>query len=148
MYFLHTPDGILAGVSSSIHGTINQYLAVGKLLENNNRIQLLSGTEVEELYSRPEFNIHEQRLYFTLTQSERDALTQFSSTKTRIFFILQLGYFKAKKQFFNFTLDDVRHDVQYITNIYYSDLSSVLLTGRISRDYIRLQRLQLLSLFI
>lgn len=73
-----------------------QYLAVGKLLENNNRIQLLSGTEVEELYSRPEFNIHEQRLYFTLTQSERDVLTQFSTTKTRIFFILQLGYFKAK----------------------------------------------------
>lgn len=116
-------------------------------MENNNRIQLLSVAEAEELYSRPEFNVHEQRLYFTLTQSERDALTQFSNTKTRIFFILQLGYFKARQQFFNFSLDDVRHDVQFITDIYYRDLSSVLFTGCISRDYIRLQRQKLLSLF-
>ncbi|WP_166291691.1 DUF4158 domain-containing protein [Photorhabdus stackebrandtii] len=84
-------------------------------MENNKRIQLLSNTEVEELYSRPEFNVHEQQIYFTLTQSERVALSQFSNTKTRIYFILQLGYFKAKQQFFNFTLDDVSNDIQFIT---------------------------------
>lgn len=127
VYFLHYLEGVLT-------------------LGNNNRIQLLSGSEVEDLYSRPEFNVHEQHLYFTLTQLEKDALTQFSNTKTCIFFILQLGYFKAKQQFFNFSLDDVRHDVQFITNIYYRGSSSVLFTGRISRDYIRLQRQQLLSL--
>jgi TnpA family transposase len=116
-------------------------------LENIKRIQLLSNAEVEELYIRPEFNVHEQLLYFTLTPSERDALTQFSNTKTRIFFILQLGYFKARQQFFNFSLEDVSNDVQFIANIYYSDLSSILLTGRISRDYIRRQRQVILSLF-
>ncbi|HHT3876015.1 TPA: DUF4158 domain-containing protein [Enterobacter hormaechei] len=87
-------------------------------MENIKRIQLLSNAEVEELYSRPEFNVHEQRLYFTLTQSERDALTQFSNTKTRIFFILQLGYFKARQQFFSFLLEDVSNDVQFIANVY------------------------------
>lgn len=66
-------------------------------MENIKRIQLLSSTEVEELYARPDFNAHEQHLYFSLTQSEREALAQFSKTKTRIFFILQLGYFKAKQ---------------------------------------------------
>lgn len=116
-------------------------------MENIKRIQLLSNAEVEELYSRPEFNAHEQRLYFTLTQSERDALTQFSNTKTRIFFILQLGYFKARQQFFNFSLEDVSNDVQFIANVYYKNSLTTSFTGRISRDYVRIQRQVILSLF-
>ena len=70
------------------------------------RIHLLSRVEVDELYARPNFNANEQRLYFTLTFTEREVLAQFSKTKTRIFFILQLGYFKAKQQFFNFSLNE------------------------------------------
>ena len=116
-------------------------------MENTKRIQLLSNTEVEELYARPEFNSHEQRLYFTLTQSERNALTQFSNTKTRIYFILQLGYFKAKQQFFSFSLEDVKNDVQFILGTYYSESASMSLTGRISRDYVRIQRQAILSLY-
>ncbi|MGJ0576950.1 DUF4158 domain-containing protein [Xenorhabdus bovienii] len=116
-------------------------------LENIKRIQLLSNAEVEELYSQPEFNDHEQRLYFTLTQSERDALAQFSNTKTRIFFILQLGYFKAKQQFFSFSLEDVSNDVQFIANVYYKNSLTTSFTGRISRDYVRIQRQVILSLF-
>lgn len=116
-------------------------------MENIKRIQVLSNAEVEELYSRPEFNVHEQRLYFTLTPSERDTLAQFSNTKTRIFFMLQLGYFKAKQQFFNFSLEDVSSDVQFIASIYYSHSASISFTGRISRDYIRIQRQVILSLF-
>ena len=84
------------------------------VMENTKRIHLLSSTEVEEFYARPEFNTHKQRLYFTLNQSERTALAQFSNTKTRIYFILQTGYFKAKQQFFNFSLDEVSNDVQFI----------------------------------
>ena len=76
-------------------------------MENIERIQLLSSTEVEELYARPEFNTHEQSLYFSLSPTERAALEQFRNTQTRIHFILQLGYFKAKQQFFNYSLDEV-----------------------------------------
>lgn len=116
-------------------------------MENTKRIHLLPSTEVEELYARPEFNTHEQRLYFTLNQSERTALAQFSNTKTRIYFILQMGYFKAKQQFFNFSLDEVSNDVQFIVSTYYSESASMSFTGRISRDYVRIQRQTLLSLF-
>jgi len=116
-------------------------------LENNKRIHLLSSTEVEELYARPEFNAYEQRLYFTLNQSERAALAQHSNIKTRIYFILQLGYFKAKQQFFNFSLDDVSNDVQFIVSTYYSDTTSFQFTGSISREYSRKQRQAILSLF-
>ncbi len=116
-------------------------------LENNKRIHLLSSTEVEEFYARPEFNAHEQRLYFTLTQSERAPLAQFSNTKTRIYFVLQLGYFKAKPRFFNFSLDDVSNDVQFIVNTYYSDTTLLQFTGSLSREYSRKQRQAILSLF-
>ena len=116
-------------------------------LENNKHIHLLSSTEVEELYARPEFNAHEQRLYFTLTQSERTTLALFSNPKTRIYFILQLGYFKAKQQFFNFSLDDVSNDVQFIVNTYYSDTTLSPFTGSISREYSRKQRQAILSFF-
>ncbi|AMO55103.1 DUF4158 domain-containing protein [Endozoicomonas montiporae] len=115
--------------------------------KNQKRIQLLSDTEVEELYSRPEFNIHEQQLYFTLTASERTALTQFSNTKTRIYFILQLGYFKARQQFFNFSLDEVISDALFIVSTYYSESAAWSISGRISRDYVRVQRQTILSLY-
>jgi hypothetical protein len=93
-----------------------KYLTVSDRPENNKHIQLLSSTEVEELYARPELNANEQRLYFTLTQLERATLAQSSNTKTRIYFILQLGYFKAKQQFFNFSLEDGSHDARFIVN--------------------------------
>ena len=62
-------------------------------MENIKRIQLLSSTEIEELYARPDFNTYEQSLYFALNRTERAALEQFRNTQTRIHFILQLGYF-------------------------------------------------------
>jgi hypothetical protein len=116
-------------------------------MENTKRIHLLSSTEIEELYAQPVFNTHEQRLYFTLNQVERTALAQFSNTKTRIYFILQLGYFKAKQQFFNFSLDEVSNDVQFIVTTYYKESVLISFTGRISRDYVRIQRQTILSLF-
>jgi len=116
-------------------------------MEYTKRIQLLSCTEVGELYARPAFTVHERQLYFTLSPSEREALAQHTNTKTRIYFILQLGYFKAKQQFFNFVLEDVRHDVQFIVSTYYSDLKPNPLTGRISREYARKQRQTILSLY-
>ncbi|MCC8421208.1 MULTISPECIES: DUF4158 domain-containing protein [Photorhabdus] len=116
-------------------------------MENIKRIHLLSSTEIEELYARPEFNDHEQNLYFSLSLAERAALEQFRNTQTRIHFILQLGYFKAKQQFFNLSLDDVSHDVQYIVATYYSDTDVALFKGTLSRKYMRSQRQAILSLF-
>ncbi len=116
-------------------------------MENIERIQLLSSTEVEELYARPEFNPHEQALYFSLTSAERASLEGFRNTQTRIHFILQMGYFKAKQQFFSFSLDNVSSDVQYIVATYYSSTDAAQFTGTLSREYARKQRQEILSLF-
>jgi hypothetical protein len=104
-------------------------------VEKIKRAQLLFDTEVEELYARPEFDPHEQQLYFELTSAEREALAQNRNIKTRVHFILQLGYFKAKQQFFTFSFNDVGEDVKFILQTYYSDTNLEQFSGSISREY-------------
>jgi TnpA family transposase len=110
------------------------------------RIALLSETEITDLYSRPDFSQQERELYLTLGADERVILSQYGSIKTRIYFILQFGYFKAKQQFFKFDLADVQSDVEYIISHFFSDTKKVV-SGQLSRDYARQQKEEILQLF-
>jgi len=110
------------------------------------RIQLLSEVEVSELYDLPEFNHTERQLYFTLTSQELDVLNNYSNIKTRIYFVLQLGYFKAKQNFFEIKFEKVQADVEYILS-YFSYTTESVLAGQISRNYINNQKNDILSLF-
>lgn len=76
-------------------------------MKNIKRIYLLPDAEIDDLYARPTFNKNEQELYFEMTQSELDTLVQFGTIKTKVYFILQLAYFKAKNQFFTFSFVSV-----------------------------------------
>ena len=106
-----------------------------------------SSAEVEALYARPHFNAVEQRLYFTLSKQEHTALARHTHIRTRVYFILQLGYFKAKQQVFNFSFDDVTDDTRFILNTYYGETESVQLSGHISRDYARKQKQAIQALY-
>ncbi len=110
------------------------------------RIQLLSDAEISDLYALPEFNDEEQALYFALTPPQRTALDQYQNKRTRVYFILQLGYFQAKQQFFTFDFESVKQDTQFVLKTYYNE-TDVILLGRISRDYIKLQKQAILALF-
>lgn len=68
-------------------------------MANLKRIYLLPEAEIADLYARPVFNKSEQSLYFEMNQAELDLLRQFGTTRTKVYFILQLAYFKAKNQF-------------------------------------------------
>ena len=110
------------------------------------RLYLLSKAEIDDLYARPEFNTDEREIYFTLNSIEQDILAKYSNTKTRVFFILQLGYLKAKNQFFTFSFEEVRDDVNYILSQLFSK-TGLALSGRISREYISLQKRAILQFF-
>jgi hypothetical protein len=114
---------------------------------SNKHIVLLSDREITDLYSRPDFNQHERALYFTLNEDEAVALNHYSNIKTRLFFILQLGYFKAKQQFFKFDLVEVKSDVNYIISNFFHDNTDIGLSWRLSRDYITRQKNDILKLF-
>ena len=115
-------------------------------MPNAEHLCLLSEAERADLYARPDFNSVEQALYFSLNDRERMLLNQYSNIKTKVYFILQLGYFKAKHQFFKFKLEDVGIDVKYILAHFFNRTKGML-TGQLSRDGHRQQKNDILNLF-
>ena len=110
------------------------------------RIQLLTDAEVSGLYDRPDFTSEERELFFTLSQEEQQALSQYHNTRTRVYFILQLGYFRAKQQFFSFHFEDAADDTRFILRIHFGRTDTGW-KGGLSRDSIRMQRNDILKLF-
>ena len=110
------------------------------------RIQLLTKAEISDLYDLPDFTEQERELFFSLSDLEHQALSQYHTYRTRVHFILQLGYFKAKQQFFNFRFEDVMDDTRYILKLHYNRTDDDW-TGTLSRDSIRTQKRVILELF-
>ncbi len=115
-------------------------------MHNLNRLYLLPDAEIADLYARPIFNKNEQLLYFEMNKLELDALNQFGVLKTKVYFILQLAYFKAKNQFFTFEFEDVRTDVDYVISTFFKN-SCQILQGNINRKIIKQQKQLIMSLF-
>ena len=115
-------------------------------MTNIKRLYLLSESEVEDLYARPDFNSDERELYFEMNQAELGAMRHYSTTKTRVSFILQLAYFKAKHQFFNFEFEDIGSDVEYILSKFFK-ITDVKLFGSITRLRLSMQKQVILNLF-
>jgi hypothetical protein len=60
------------------------------------RLHLLAAADVAALYDRPSFTDDERTHYFTLVPMEVALLHTFTDPGVQAFFVLQLGYFKAK----------------------------------------------------
>jgi hypothetical protein len=85
------------------------------------RLRILSDEEIEAIYGIPRFT-HEERIeYFSLSPIEKAALEQLHSIKSRIYFILQLGYFKARHLFVAFSIREIFEDARYIQEQYFPD---------------------------
>jgi TnpA family transposase len=85
------------------------------------RLQILGNDEIEAIYRRPRFTDEDRIQYFSLSQPERDLLALFRSTKSKVYFILQLGYFKARPLFFTFDLTEVPFDVSYVLSQHFNN---------------------------
>jgi TnpA family transposase len=83
------------------------------------RLRILGDDEIEAIYGRPRFTPEERLQYFALSQSEKDLLQEFRSVHSQAYFILQLGYFKAKQLFFTFELREIEEEVQFILARYF-----------------------------
>lgn len=116
--------------------------------EKNNteqkRLRILGEDELESIYSRPCFTYEDRCDYFSLSQPEKDLLEVLRSTKSRAYFILQLGYFKAKRLFFIFDLHEAQEDLQYVLKQYFYnteivDMSSIDKSTRLKQQQMILQ---------
>jgi hypothetical protein len=70
--------------------------------DQNKRLNILTAKEIQALYGIPQFTPEERITYFTLDPLEEEQLKNIRYINAAVYFILQLGYFKAKKQFFFF----------------------------------------------
>ncbi len=86
----------------------------------NKALYLLSETESEELYGLPKFSEEERINFFTLNPQEELILNELIYSHSKVHFILQLGYFKAKHRLFNFTAIEVIGDAHYVISKYFS----------------------------
>ena len=84
------------------------------------RLKILDEGEIAALFARPGFTDEERQEYFSLSPVENAALKDLA-IKSRIYCILQLGYFKARQQFFALDVDDVRDDLNYICRLHFPD---------------------------
>ncbi|HEY1835487.1 MAG TPA: DUF4158 domain-containing protein [Candidatus Saccharimonadales bacterium] len=61
----------------------------------------------------------ERAAYFVLSPAEKQTVQEYRTLSAKLFFILQLGYFKARKMFFVFDIEIVNDDVAYILRAHF-----------------------------
>ena len=111
------------------------------------RITILEDAEVEELYGRPRFTHDERVHYFALTPEERAVADGHYSLASRVLFILQAGYFKAKTLFFSFEIDEVADDVKHVLQQHYPQYHDAALKSAIVKQTHHAQQHKLLELY-
>ncbi|MCP4988990.1 MAG: DUF4158 domain-containing protein [Colwellia sp.] len=83
------------------------------------RIQILTSSEINELYALPNFSRTEREDYFSLDSETQKLVNELRRLETRVYFILLLGYFRSRPIIFNFAFDDVVADLDYVRSKYF-----------------------------
>jgi TnpA family transposase len=89
---------------------------------DSRRLAILTAREIHELYGLPSFTDEERCLYFDLSQAEHDTVDAVHTAAAAVHLVLQLGYFKAKRQFFVYDPETMNNDVQYIVKRHFPDI--------------------------
>lgn len=109
-------------------------------MSSSQRLHILPEEDIEALYARPKFN-DEERIHFLSLPPE--ILTSLKikdrngkNTSTKLYFILQYGYFKAKHQFFKFSYEQAKKDITFVMRNYLSQdiLPHQLPTRKVQRQ--------------
>nr|WP_232443954.1 DUF4158 domain-containing protein [Burkholderia ubonensis] len=69
----------------------------------SHRLSILTGAEIDDLNALPRFTDEDRHTYFELGDAEQK-LVRARPISIGLHLVLQLGYFKAKFQFFNYGL--------------------------------------------
>lgn len=83
------------------------------------RIHFLSDSSVNYYFGLPSFSDDDRQLFFNLSNDEKKVAESIRNLKSRIHFILMLGYFKAKTILFDLKSESINHDdIHYIAGLY------------------------------
>jgi hypothetical protein len=81
---------------------------------SSRRLSILTQREIDDLYGLPRFTEEDRQLYFDLSAAEQACVRAMHTNSAKVHFVLQLGYFKAKRQFFAYPYDAVQEDLRHI----------------------------------
>jgi hypothetical protein len=86
---------------------------------DSRRLSILTAQEIDDLYGLPIFTEDNRRLHFDLSRTERRLVDRVRTMSAAVHLILQLGYFKAKSQFFDLAREAVMGDLNHILRRYF-----------------------------
>ncbi len=112
----------------------------------NKRLSILSPLEEFAFYGFPDFDKEQRATFFDFTEKELEIILRRPSFHSQVYCALQIGYFKAKKFFFRFSLDKIpKDDLQFILLRYFD--SKDLLSSTMTKHEYYLQRKSISNLF-
>jgi hypothetical protein len=88
---------------------------------NQNRLSILTQSEIQNYFSIPRLTQEDREYYFELADNEVNLIDDNWRLYSKLYFVLQLGYSKAKRIFFNFDAEAVADDVSHIIGTYFPD---------------------------
>jgi TnpA family transposase len=114
--------------------------------DSNERLTILSEAEKTALYGIPGFDDFQRVEFFAMTEAERSLALQRRGIFKQVYCLLQIGYFKAKQAFFQFSLDDVPpEDVMFLLQRYFPG-ETLTVEPLNTREYYA-QRREIVALF-
>jgi TnpA family transposase len=78
------------------------------------RLTILNADEIEAIFGLPQFTEDERQVHFALSPIESEVVNAARTITAAVHLTLQIGYFKAKSQFYVFDLDMVSADLLHI----------------------------------
>jgi len=105
------------------------------MIKAGKRLTILSNFEIENLYGIPFFNDEQRANYFRLDDLENVTMKSLKSLESRVYFILQLGYFKYKRIFCKINFEEIKKDVEYILSQYFSGSKLKKMVSKKTRIY-------------
>ena len=83
--------------------------------DRNERLTILSEAEKLALYGLPNFDDFQRVEFFAMAEDVHSFALGRKSLLAQMYCLLQIGYFKAKQAFFQFSLDEVSpEDVEFL----------------------------------
>lgn len=113
--------------------------------DRSHRLSILTRQEIDDLYGLLRFSDEDRLTYFELDEPEESRAIRQRTVPIAIHLALQLGYFRARRQFFDYELETVRDDLQYIERRHFpgTDLTGISQPSQPTRRALRNNILEL-----
>ncbi|MES2608310.1 MAG: Tn3 family transposase [Pseudomonadota bacterium] len=115
-------------------------------MTKSERLNILSEIEEFAFYGLPDFDDEQRATYFTFTREEIDLICRCREFNAQVYCAIQIGYFKAKKMFFKFSLSRIqKEDIHFILTRYFENKE--LSEFNVTKHEYRFQQNEILNLF-